>query len=218
MSVTTYLSKKWNKLTTPKKPFNNSTDYWKDRYNTGGNSGDGSYGELAQFKATFLNNLVVENNIETVIEFGSGDGNQLTMAKYANYVGFDISPKAIALCEALFKNDPTKKFLELESYNNHQADLSMSLDVIFHLVEDTIFHDYMSRLFLSSQKYVVIFSSNTNKNKEKPDPHVRHRKFTDWIETHQEDWALLSHTANENPFKGNNKTGSFADFYVFELT
>ncbi len=93
----------------------------------------------------------------------------------------------------------------------------MSLDVIFHLVEDAIFHDYMGRLFTSSEKYVVIFSSNTNKNKEKPDPHVRHRKFTDWIDIHAKEWKLLSHTANEHPFKGNNKTGSFADFYIFEL-
>ena len=37
------------------------------------------------------------------------------------------------------------------------------------------------------------------------------------IETYKKDWTLLSYTANEHPFEGNNKTGSFADFYIFEL-
>ena len=82
MSLSTYFSKKWKKFTTKKTPFNNSTEYWKNRYNLGGNSGDGSYGELAQFKAEFLNKFVTDKNIKTIIEFGSGDGNQLTMAQY----------------------------------------------------------------------------------------------------------------------------------------
>jgi hypothetical protein len=217
MSITTYLSRKWGKLTTSKKTFDNSSDYWKDRYSSGGNSGAGSYGKLAIFKAVFLNDFVAENKIKTIIEFGSGDGNQLTLAEYPSYIGFDISPKAISLCQKLFKDDSTKQFLELDKYKSHHAELSMSLDVIFHLVEDSIFHDYMTQLFSSSQKYVVIFSSNTNKNKENPDPHVRHRKFTDWIEVNQNNWVLLSHIKNQHPFNGNNKTGSFADFYIFKL-
>ena len=41
------------KLNASKKPFQNSDDYWKNRYDDGGNSGGGSYGILAEFKAVF---------------------------------------------------------------------------------------------------------------------------------------------------------------------
>jgi hypothetical protein len=35
--------------------FKNSSYYWDQRYRTGGNSGAGSYGRLAEFKACFMN-------------------------------------------------------------------------------------------------------------------------------------------------------------------
>lgn len=55
--------------------FSTSSNYWESRYQEGGNSGHGSYGELAQYKADFLNSFVQENHVESAIEFGSSDGN-----------------------------------------------------------------------------------------------------------------------------------------------
>ncbi len=57
-------------------PFPGSQDYWVKRYAKGGNSGPGSYSELAKFKASVLNAFVREHGIQSVIEFGCGDGNQ----------------------------------------------------------------------------------------------------------------------------------------------
>ena len=51
--------------------FTTSSDYWEQRYKTGGNSGAGSYNRLAEFKANFLNRFVIEHEIRSVIEFGS---------------------------------------------------------------------------------------------------------------------------------------------------
>jgi hypothetical protein len=45
----------------PPKPFQGSESYWKTRYEAGGNSGDGSYNHLAEFKAEILNAFVSEN-------------------------------------------------------------------------------------------------------------------------------------------------------------
>jgi len=163
----------------------------------------------------YFKQLCKKNNITTVIEFGCGDGNQLTLAEYPSYIGFGISPKAISLCQSLFKNDSSKSFLLLNKYNNQKADATLSLDVLFHLVEDHIFNGYMESLFEASNKYVIIFSSNTNTVKP-PNPHVRHRKFTDWIDANQSDWTLLQHIPNENPYTGNNKLSSFTDFFIFE--
>ena len=39
-----------------------SKNYWEKRYLKGGDSGDGSYGKLAEFKAKIMNRFVKENS------------------------------------------------------------------------------------------------------------------------------------------------------------
>jgi|SRR5690554_3147993 len=199
----------------PPKPFSGSQDYWIVRYDNNGNSGDGSYNQLAEFKAETLNAFVVGNRIESVIEFGCGDGNQLRFSDYPMYLGFDVSINAIDRCLELFLHDKTKTFKLMDDYNHEKAELTLSLDVIYHLVEDEVFEDYMNKLFDSSTKYVVIYSSNHENNSTDTAAHVRHRNFTRWVTEHQAAWELLKHIPNRHPFDGDNKTGSFADFYVY---
>jgi len=194
--------------------FEGSENYWKRRYGKGGNSGSGSYGYLAEFKAETLNNFVKQHQVQTVIEFGCGDGNQLKLASYPSYFGFDISDDSVRICKSLFVNDPTKKFGTLNSYNNEKAELALSLDVIFHLTEDKVYREYMERLFNASSKYVIIYSSNGQPKLAKPAAHVRHHKFSKWIEDHRRDWKLLQLIPNKYPFDGTEKT-SFADFYIY---
>jgi hypothetical protein len=76
-------------------PFLGSEEYWIRRYQSGKGSGHGSYNQLAEFKAEILNDFVQTRHIESIIEYGCGDGNQLRYAKYPRYLGFDVSPKAI---------------------------------------------------------------------------------------------------------------------------
>src|ERR1700709_2154006 len=82
--------------------FTTSGQYWDARYKTGGNSGAGSYNDLAKFKAEVLNDFVKQHQVRTVMEFGSGDGAQLALAEYPHYIGLDVSPAAIARCEKLY--------------------------------------------------------------------------------------------------------------------
>lgn len=189
--------------------------YWDDRYRNNGNSGAGSYLHFAAFKADFLNAFVRENGIRSVVEFGCGDGNQLKLAEYPHYVGFDVSPKSVEICSNLFRGDPTKSFHSTADAVEASADLSLSLDVIYHLVEDEVFHRYMERLFGSSTRWVVIYSSNTDSNDPAQSIHVRHRKFTDWIERHRPDFELVRHVPNKYPVDRYGADGSFADFFVF---
>ena len=79
-------------------PFD-SGRYWEQRYLSGDNSGSGSYNRLAQFKAEVLNDFVEKNNVSEVVEWGCGDGNQLKLAKYPRYTGFDVSQKAVDICK-----------------------------------------------------------------------------------------------------------------------
>jgi hypothetical protein len=197
--------------------FQNSENYWNGRYSKGGNSGAGSYSKFAYFKAEVINNFCNISNVNTVIEFGSGDGNQLRLAKYTDqYVGFDVSKVAIDKCREIFKNDATKSFKLASDYSGEQAELTLSLDVIYHLTENEVFELYMNRLFNASTRYVIIYSSNTNQQEKIQPPHVRHRKFTDYIETNLNGWKLLEYIPNKFPYKGDGNKGSFADFYIYE--
>lgn len=195
--------------------FKNSTSYWIERYKTGGNSGQGSYDKLAEFKAKILNQFVSKNKINSVIEFGCGDGNQLMLCNYPVYFGLDISSDAIARCRELFAGDDSKRFRLMKEYNGETADLALSLDVIFHLTEDHIFTEYMQRLFESSQKYVIIYSSNTDANSVTDGAHVKHRKFSKWVERNKPDWKLIKHIPNRYPVDVDSKNGSPSDFFIY---
>jgi hypothetical protein len=193
-------------------PFPGSEEYWIHRYNSGGNSGAGSYHKLAGFKAEIINDFVKSNNVLNIIEYGCGDGNQLKLAEYPSYTGFDISPKAIALCQDIFRYDKTKCFRLMTEYKGETAQLTLSLDVIYHLVEDDIYFKYMTILFNSSDRFVIIYSSNYEEDQIH---HERHRQFTTWVETHISHWRLIRHIPNRFPCHGNNKENSFSDFYIY---
>tara|TARA_B110000503_G_scaffold143688_1_gene247047 strand:+ start:2633 stop:3310 length:678 start_codon:yes stop_codon:yes gene_type:complete len=195
--------------------FESTGDYWETRYRNGGTSGSGSYGKLALFKAEVLNSFVQKQGIRSVIEFGCGDGAQLNLARYPQYTGYDLSRAAIDRCVALYSKDDTKNFLHVNQYQSETAELVISLDVIFHLVEESVYLKYMERLFSSSTKYVVIYSSNSDANIGSYADHVRHRKFTDWIHEKATDWQLIKHVPNTFPYTQGGDDESFADFYIF---
>jgi SAM-dependent methyltransferase len=193
-----------------------SGDYWETRYREGRTSGAGSYNRLAEFKADVLNGFVEEHAIKSVIEFGSGDGSQLRLARYPQYIGVDVSMTAIELTRRLYAGDATKRFVHADEFRSgDKAELSMSLDVIYHLVEDRVFERYMSQLFDAATRYVIIYSSNSDRPSNAV--HVRHRKFTDWIERERPDFRQCGFVANRYPEDSRDMDNtSFADFYFFE--
>lgn len=192
-----------------------SASYWQIRYGAGGNSGDGSYGDLARFKAEVLNALVAEHAIDSVIEFGCGDGNQLRLANYPRYVGYDVSPAAVARCRSDFAGDSTKRFGLLHEFDGGTADMSLSLDVVYHLIEDEAFERHMEAVFDAARRIVVIYSSNLDDDRRYDGSHVRHRQFTRWIERYRPDWRLERHVPNRYPRRQNGDGGSFAEFFIY---
>lgn len=193
-----------------------SAGYWEERYKGGGNSGAGSYSHLAKFKAEYINGLIKRFEIRKVIEFGCGDGNQLSLLQVPSYVGVDVSRFAIDTCQSKFKNDSTKNFYHKSEYDlNEKGDLVLSLDVIYHLIEDDVYHQYMTTLFDASTRYVVIYSSNFDSRRVSL--HMRHRKFTGWIEHNVSNWKLLEFRNNDFPYQGDYRKGSYSDFYIFEV-
>lgn len=196
-----------------------SQSYWEQRYSDGGNSGAGSYNRLMEFKANILNDFIQKNAIQSIIDFGVGDGNQLSALNVKKYTGFDVSEHIVAHVKQIFSGDNSKSFFHVSEYADHTADLAISLDVIYHLVEDDVFNSYMERLFDSALKFVVIYSSN-EENHFPESSHVRHRKFTRWVAKNRPDWKCIQLVKNKYPLRHPNDdqlTRSFSDFYIFAL-
>lgn len=203
--------------------FRGTSQYWENRYQKGGSSGSGSIDRLAQFKAEVLNTFVQGHKIESVLELGCGDGNQLSLARYPLYIGLDVSKKAIALCHDKHKNDPTKSFFLYDAYSFFDnagiffADLTISLDVIYHLVEDETYDLYMTHLFACSKKSVIIYSSNHDEYGRTTAHHVRHHHFSPWVELHCPDYVLVEKIKNRYHYDlDNSQNTSFSDFYIYE--
>lgn len=197
----------------------NSKKFWNERYLNGGNSGSGSYNHLANFKANIINQFIKNNSIKSIIDYGVGDGNQLKLINTENlvYTGIDVSPYIISKCQKLFKHDKSKKFIHTDKISDHlKADLVLSCDVIYHLIEDNIYDQYMRHLFSMSEKYVIIYAKNEDINHTQ---HVKFRKFSEFIKSIFPTWQLIKYIPNKYPQlilgKSNDKT-SPSDFYIYE--
>lgn len=201
---------------TGKISFTGSKKYWETRYAAGGTSGAGSYGKSAEFKAEVVNSFVRKYGINSVIEFGCGDGNQLRLFDLPHYVGLDISRTAIEFCLTRFVKDETKSFFlyDPEHFDNNssifKAELALSLDVIYHLVEDNIFELYLGQIFSSSEKFVIIYSTDTDANSILQASHVKNRRFSKWVKDNLPDWKLIKKV--KNPFPDEKAP----DFFFYE--
>ncbi|MBI2372698.1 MAG: class I SAM-dependent methyltransferase [Deltaproteobacteria bacterium] len=200
--------------------FPGSGAYWEARYRSEGTSGRGSYGRLAEFKAEVLNSFVASREVRSVIELGCGDGNQLSLARYPRYVGLDVSTRAIELCEARFRSDETKSFFvydPLHFVNRRgalSAELALSLDVIYHLVEEATFQRHLRHLFGVATRFVAIYSSNSELIEPNSQPHVRHRRFSSWIDDSLPEWELDVMIPNRYS-TSTDPSGSASDFYFY---
>jgi len=198
-----------------KRFFFNSNVYWEKRYNSGGNSGTGSYGRLAEFKAEIINNFIKENKVETICEFGCGDGANLKLYNFEKYFGYDVSKTVIEQNKIKFKNTKFKFDLISNLNTENKFDLTLSLDVIYHLTDNKIYQDYLKKLFYSSSNYVIIYSSNFD-DLDYINAHIRHRKFINDIPS---SFKLVEHIPNAYPEQissSNSGDTSYADFFIFK--
>lgn len=194
-----------------------SKEYWEKRYASGGNSGAGSYGRLALFKGAFLNSFISANEIYSVLEFGCGDGNQLQYYHPKKYLGFDVSQAAVDVCRKKYAHEENYAFCSpADNPEFVRHDLVLSLDVIFHLVENEVFSSYIDRLFDCSKRYVVIYSSNFDGIW--PNAHVRHRKVSEFIENNITGWRLCAIIPNAFPYSSDDVNNtSFCEFLVYSM-
>lgn len=193
--------------------FRGSASYLERRYADGGTSGAGSYRASAEVKAAFLNDFVRALGVGSVVEFGCGDGNQLSLADYPAYIGLDVSRSAIALCQRRFAADPTKSFFLYDGAcftdrgGLFTADLALSRPPLSpdrgRGLRDL--PDAPVR-----RRREVCDRLCDQRGKAGTAPHVRHRRFTPWVEVHRRNWHLLKVT--QGPRSG----PDCPDFFTYE--
>lgn len=183
----------------------NSRDYWINRYKANiSASGVGSYGVYANYKAQIINTFIIENNIKNMCELGCGDGNQLSLFIPITYYGYDISSEVVEYNKKRFNDKKHFFSTDFKEFNLAFFDLTLSLDVIFHLIEDEVYYEYMKNLFELSDKFVIIYSPNENRN---VNIHVKYRMFSNEVPAN---FKLLKKI--DNPLKGNNTQ---SDFFIY---
>jgi SAM-dependent methyltransferase len=143
--------------------------YWDSRYKQGRNSGKGSRGDLARYKADYINNFIREKKIGSIIEFGCGDGYQLKLSKYPKYLGLDVAKSSVEYCSKYFYKDNLKSFMLYEpSYFSNKgylhADLVLCLDVLYHIINKKDFEKTISDIFDCADKYVIIYTNLKSNN------------------------------------------------------
>lgn len=171
------------------KNFTDSAKYWEERYYYGGNSGKGSYFQQAAEKANYLNSKIKKYNIDTIVDIGCGDGNNLKLFKTRNYYGFDVSKTIIDSNKKLYRHDQNKKFILIDNYFNktlleirNKEDtkklICVSFDVIGHLVEDTVYQAHLENFSLLNPDYLIISQLDADIEYDLSVPHIKQRNYS----------------------------------------
>ena len=131
-----------------------------------------------------------------------GDGNQLTLMNYENYLGLDVSKTAILNNIAKFSDDPKKSFgLYYPQYfrNNNfiNVDLSICLDVLYHIDDEADYRKTLSDTLQASDKHVVLYTSIDRFQADaKTLPHVKHRDILNYLAEYDLSYEIIR---NEHP-------------------
>jgi hypothetical protein len=172
--------------------------YWDRRYRNGRTSGAGSEGVAAVRKARYVSALIERESVRSVVDWGVGDGTVLEHIKLdgVGYVGVDVSPTILDRLRTRFAG--VGDFLLPDDTAGCRAELALSLDVIFHLVDDREYELYMRQLFDSSSRLVLIYS--TDHDGGRTARHVLWRHWTPYVRRSFPEWSLEEHPTDPKAF------------------
>ena len=125
-----------------------------------------------------------------------------------------------------FYRDPNKVSIIMTNHNffvlnknkkltKTKVDLTVSLDVLYHLIEDIVYENYIKNLFNSESKFIIIYSCNFEDDGTFA-KHVKPRKFTDHQFINQK-YDLIHFEKNKYGDKKNTDTYSMSDWYIYKI-
>ena len=189
--------------------------WWDTWYAQGGNSGAGSRSFLASYKAEIMNDFLKHHTIDSVIEFGCGDGYNLGFIQYKEYLGLDVSKTTIKNCMELYKNDDTKSFIlyDPKYFANKgfkHVDLVVCLDVLYHIIDENEYIKTLDDIFSFKSQYIILYTTMTPKNNDGTSPEIYHRNTLKYLEKYSSDYT---YAVVENRYK--DITGGSEAAWVF---
>ena len=156
--------------------------------------------------------------VTSVVELGIGDGNQSSLFEIPFYAGIDVVPQIVARARERFADRPGWTFHEVGNLGpqDRRCDMSMSLDVIYHLVEEEVYDRYMRDLMGFADRFVLVYASDHDADARAR--HVRHRNYGRWIAQSAPDWRLRERFEHPYPMTGESDPDqtSFAFFQLYE--
>lgn len=175
--------------------------FWERRYARGGNSGEGSRGAEAEWKADLVRAVVTANEVRSLLDYGAGDGYvaaRLRLPPGCRYLGVEPSPSARALA---VKAAPRLTFAAVPP--PWRFDLALSMDVVFHLVGETDRRAYFAKLFEIAERLVLIYGTCDDRTGYAP--HVLHH-----------DWRALVPGAWEQVGTWDGRPDGFKQAWLFQ--
>ena len=195
--------------------------YWKNRHRRGRGHwesvGRGSVGKLARYKAGLVNELVQEVDAVRIVDLGCGDGRQADRFHVPEYVGLEVSEHAVAEARKRLAKHPnrTAHVWEPSDLLPETGCIALSMDVVFHLVDDELHDAYMRALFQAGTKAVAIYSTDYE---GEPQGHMRHRNVSRWVEENIQGWKRTQAVPPPWPNSEHPQNGSDCWWLVWEPT
>lgn len=157
-----------------KKTVFNYKNYREEKYKNWWNSWEWSYNEFAEYKANFINDFILKNNIKEIADVWCWDWNMIKKINLEKYIWYDISDEAVKLCKKQFNKDKSKSIRNYYVWklmkNNNKFQATMSLDVLFHITKYEDFKETIKDLIESAEEFVILYAR------------VKHQKGScDWV-------------------------------------
>ena len=144
----------------PFRKFDNK-QFWNNRYlkSPSLGSGPGSRGEIAILKSRNIQDIVLNNSISSILDYGCGDLHCIDPCLIEQYVGVDLSEIVLEKNRKLF---PNKKFITPQELDDDRFDLVVCQDVLIHQDTKDKFM-YIFNTCLSKTNKIFLFSTLTSR-------------------------------------------------------
>lgn len=154
--------------------------YWDNRYRSGGGSGAGSEGTYLEIKKKVILPIINELGIKNIEDFGCGEGSLIPYLPLDRYKGYDISPTIINKLKNKYGGSTKYEFNLINEACVGEPDMALSLDVFFHLVEDSVCDEYLQKIIGSRPKWILFLTWNSKViyTEHIKGTHVRYRDLT----------------------------------------
>jgi len=191
-----------------------TANYWERRYSSGGMSNTQDvvdqhvFPTLYKWRSVWLRHIFKHATAEgrplSVLDLGVGDGRQafniLCGGQVESLTGLDVSWFTVHALENRLNSDRPLGCADMDVYwydgfilpqeiHGLTFDVTLSLQVVFHLLEDALFERYMALLFMLAREVVVVHAPDIDDALPQI-AHMRYRRFSSWVATWRPDWEL----------------------------